>query len=1454
MSTLTDGIKQDLYRFFAIAFNAAPGVTYMNQLADAVQTGNMTVQQVVGAFTTKSEFTSVYPNFYTPTQFANKLVDTVVGTSASDAAKTQAKADIVAALNGGMSRGDVVYNIFNNLAAKAADDADWGNTSKQMANKVAVAQYYTEELLADTTNLSTLRAVIANVTPTTNVSSSAALQSVIDGSNTVTGQTFTLTTGTDAITGTAASDTINAVLQAAGEAGTTVQPGDYINGGLGTDTLNISVAGDSNGYTLAAVQAVGVEKVLLSNFDTDVNATVVAADLMSGVTTLGLSASGADGDTTFSGMNAIVAAEMRNGAADLTLTYNATPVAGSTDAQNLTVSGLTGGTFTADGIETLNITAELTKSTLAAVASNSLKKIAVAGAVDLTITGATAATTIDASAFTGKLKITSAAADQKITGGTGADTFNLVATLDSKDTIVGGDGADTITLNAAALTTQFTNVSGVETVAFNAASAAAAMDVSKLPADVTAVQLDGGDLAANNGDTAVALSISNLNGQTVTLKNTAGTSDNTGGDGVTAAITSKTDTADDSISVVLDAISGTAAYDATSAATQAATGKGIITLDVANYETVNLQSKKSDTVATNKVNSLTDTSAKALVITGDANLTITQTGVALKSVDASALVGKLDITLGANKVTVTGSAKDDTVRFAGNLDNNDIVNGGEGTADAVTATVTGLTATTGTLHMSGVETVTLDTTGANTLNLADVVGATSVSVSANTQTITGLNLATKLIATDAATLKVTAADATGTADTLTVEQKLDGNITNVIEGKGIETLSLILNDTDAGAGGLANAAVFTLSAFEGNTIKVAESASTVTSGVTVNLGAVSKYTRTIDTTGVKGTQAVDASAATAAVTFNLAGAAAATVTGTGYADTFNIASSGAVVHAITGGAGNDIANVTVKGTFVDPSGLNVETVNLTVVAGDDVTLATNKAFHATSTAITVAGGNSLSTFSNIANAGTLLAATVKTFDASAFTGNITVGVADDNLDNTVTITGGAMTTDSVTVTYATAATYAPKTVGVETLKISAGNNATAETITTDLTGTSGVVAVEINNISTTAADTAAITNITTQKVVVTGSATAGNIINPALVDASGATDSIIIELKNTGGTAIAAGTVLKIDDVETVNIKASTGDSSISLASVQITEASKYAALVVTGDKALTVSALNADINSIDASGMAEGGSFTQGARSGTTAATYIGSVGNDTFIMKAAADAIDGGAQATGGKDTLVIQQTSTANGYYVVDLSSTVDQVTTYNNSSNAAIQKGFESVDLSGITGGLGSEITAASVGSTITGTSKADTITLGAGADVVVFKSAASSDTIGSFTAAAGGDELRFDISDFSLAGGDEYVGAVGALDVDSSKEIVVLTGAGYATDEAAEDAIANRVTTNGQDVVAVYFNTTDNTAHVIYDADAGVDGTGTVVLIGQISNITTQAILDTLTTANIGSQA
>jgi hypothetical protein len=161
--------QDSLYHFFVVAFAAAPGASYMSQLAEAVNYG-LSVAQIVEIFTTKTQFTSVYPTTMSNRELATQLVNNIVKNSASTAVKQSAIDDIDAALGIGWSRGKMLYTVFGNLASKPLTDATWGNTAKQFQNQLAVARYFTEEMTVATENLATLRGVIANVTPDTDVS------------------------------------------------------------------------------------------------------------------------------------------------------------------------------------------------------------------------------------------------------------------------------------------------------------------------------------------------------------------------------------------------------------------------------------------------------------------------------------------------------------------------------------------------------------------------------------------------------------------------------------------------------------------------------------------------------------------------------------------------------------------------------------------------------------------------------------------------------------------------------------------------------------------------------------------------------------------------------------------------------------------------------------------------------------------------------------------------------------------------------------------------------------------------------------------------------------------------------------------------------------------------------------------------------------------------------------
>ena len=178
--SLKSATLDGLYHFFVVAFAAAPGATYMGQLAEAVNYG-LSLPQIVEIFTTKTQFTSVYPTTMSNRELATVLVNNIVKASATETARNEAINDIETVLSPdfGWSRGKMLFTVFGNLANKPLNDPMWGNTAKQFQNQLAVARYFTESLGNDTTELAVLRGVLAPIGPDTDVSTAERIAELI---------------------------------------------------------------------------------------------------------------------------------------------------------------------------------------------------------------------------------------------------------------------------------------------------------------------------------------------------------------------------------------------------------------------------------------------------------------------------------------------------------------------------------------------------------------------------------------------------------------------------------------------------------------------------------------------------------------------------------------------------------------------------------------------------------------------------------------------------------------------------------------------------------------------------------------------------------------------------------------------------------------------------------------------------------------------------------------------------------------------------------------------------------------------------------------------------------------------------------------------------------------------------------------------------------------------------
>ena len=489
---LTPEQKKDSYQFFIIAFGAPTGVEYMNQLNDAYGAG-MTTKEIVNVYTTKPEFEAQYPRFESNEQFAIKLIENVVGASATAEAKAEAVADVVGSLNAGWTKGDVVFQIFTNLAGKDKADPQWGATAQMLDNKVAVAEHITETLGVNTTDLAQLSALIANVTA--DVATVEVAKTGAAGAN---GETFMLTAGADNIAGTSGNDTVTALtINAAGAAATTLSAFDSIDGGAGTDTLNIYNDNTNNTSLPASASIKNVENINIYNdggaFHTGTAGTIDASKFV-GVTNLLQATRAADVTNLAAATTATFKGQNTTAAADLSVT-----AASGVASANVALDGVKGtdagtpGTFDAgdntahltvagDALASVTVSGSLAQavvSTAAAAAANLTLNVtagkdvetltvntAVKSTLAITEGAGTAAAkeikVVDASASAGGVTyvgtVTGGANVRTIKTGAGADTVTIATATTKDDATTAADetvsalletgaGNDTITIN-----------------------------------------------------------------------------------------------------------------------------------------------------------------------------------------------------------------------------------------------------------------------------------------------------------------------------------------------------------------------------------------------------------------------------------------------------------------------------------------------------------------------------------------------------------------------------------------------------------------------------------------------------------------------------------------------------------------------------------------------------------------------------------------------------------------------------------------------------------------------------------------------------------------------------------------------------------------------------------------------------------------------------------------------
>lgn len=614
------------------------------------------------------------------------------------------------------------------------------------------------------------------------------------------GDTFTLTTGVDALVGTAGNDTFNAT-----ETATSAVLGglDNVDGGVGKDTLNIA-----DTATAAAVQfslPAGFTTTSVENLNVTTNGGInMNVSGIAGLEAIKTSAAG----TTNTAVTAAGTTDVTTtvaGAATTTITGGKVVSAtAGTGATTVTGKGLTsvvvnkGGAVTIDNLENTVAATTAKGTTLTEVTLNQVNAASAIkgeGLATLNVNGATAGANT--------VTITNAKVGHELTvnaNGTGYDAIGAAQT-----TTVADAAAAAVTVNA---TGAKSNLSLAGSTVAKTVTITGDADLSLVPL-ASATKIDGS--AATGALTLGALAAGTVNVSTgagndsftltaavkATVATGAGNDVVTLGSAVAAGSNINLGAGDDKILVIAG---GSVATDTAAAVTIIDGGEGTDSVSASLINAgnadqfLNFEGLDISAAANLDAELMTGSTIAALTLSGDAAANSTVTNVA-----AGVGLAVSGANTGVHTIGVKGATAGTTDSFA------IIFDGAAAAAAPIAANVTA-----GTAILNGVETVTVASTGAantwNSLTLQDdklqtvtITGDKSLDLafSAVTGTNTGVGAggAVKMIDGSAATGKLNINTANVVAD-----DKAGVGLT-VKGGAANDTITLAQKATvDAGAG------------------------------------------------------------------------------------------------------------------------------------------------------------------------------------------------------------------------------------------------------------------------------------------------------------------------------------------------------------------------------------------------------------------------------------------------------------------------------------------------------------------------------------------------------------------------------------------------------------------------------------------------------------------------------
>jgi hypothetical protein len=253
MASLTVEQRDEITGLLITMFNAAPGAQALGDVVGAREAG-ASLENIAAILATKPQFQKVYPSFLSTQEFADRVVAELLPSTTPEGAKTWAINWIIDMIESGESTATVLLQASQALAT--TENPEYADAQALLHNRIEVANHYSVVREQPTSDLVLLQDLIADVT--TDPASVAAAKEAIDQN--LDGLSFTLTPGADVFAGSTGDDKFRALsVDGSGTPHDTFTSFDKLNGGAGTDTLDLYVSGSFNAAFPASATVQNVE-------------------------------------------------------------------------------------------------------------------------------------------------------------------------------------------------------------------------------------------------------------------------------------------------------------------------------------------------------------------------------------------------------------------------------------------------------------------------------------------------------------------------------------------------------------------------------------------------------------------------------------------------------------------------------------------------------------------------------------------------------------------------------------------------------------------------------------------------------------------------------------------------------------------------------------------------------------------------------------------------------------------------------------------------------------------------------------------------------------------------------------------------------------------------------------------------------------------------------------------